>query len=168
MDGRSAIVGFVVCVALVLSAAPARAQRVRWDDVRGIPLAGNVVGTGTGAVTGGGLPWSTSGGQARADLSGGNLQFHVRGLVLGGGGSVGTRAGVSMVKGTLVCDTNGSAGGNSELVDTPLVPLDEQGNARFRGNVGPLPTVCASEPDIAFLVRTGSGAWLAYGAVRRP
>ena len=72
------------------------------------------------------------------------------------------------MKGTLVCDTNGSAGGgNSVLVDTPLVDLDEDGDASFHGNVGALPAVCTSEPDIAFLIRTGSGKWIGNGTVLR-
>ncbi|HEX9444946.1 MAG TPA: hypothetical protein VGA73_12550, partial [Candidatus Binatia bacterium] len=73
------------------------------------------------------------------------------------------------VKGTLVCDTNGSAGGgNSELVDTPTVPLSLQGEANFSGNVGPLPAVCLTQPDIAFLIRGASGSWFAAGIVREP
>ena len=65
----------------------------------------------------------------------------------------------------LVCDTDASAGVNSVLVDTPLMDLDDQGNARFNGSVGPLPQVCATEPDVAFLIRVGAGKWIASGAV---
>jgi len=72
------------------------------------------------------------------------------------------------VKGTLVCDTDGSAsGGNSVLVDTPLVELDDQGNASFDGQVGSLPAACTTEPDIAFLIRVGAGRWIANGTVLR-
>jgi hypothetical protein len=53
------------------------------------------------------------------------------------------------------------------LVDTDLVDLDAQGVASFNGNVGSLSLAC-SEPDIAFLIRTVGGSWIAYGAVRRP
>ena len=74
---------------------------------------------------------------------------------------------VTVVKGTLVCDTNGSLTGSSALIDTSLVTLDEQGDAHFNGVVGAFPPEC-SEPDIAFLVRTAGGAWIAFGAVRRP
>ena len=64
--------------------------------------------------------------------------------------------------GTLVCDTNGSAGGgNSVLVSTPLVPLSPQGEADFNGDLGPLPAACMSEPDIAFLVRSVTGVYFA-------
>ena len=38
---------------------------------------------------------------------------------------------------------------------------------RFHGNVGALPAVCTSEPDIAFLIRTSSGRWIANGTVIR-
>ena len=62
----------------------------------------------------------------------GKFDFDVRGLVLAAGNSIGTPGTVVQVKGTLVCDTNGSAGGgNSVLVDTPLVDLDEDGDAQL-------------------------------------
>jgi hypothetical protein len=46
------------------------------------------------------------------------------------------------------------------------VPLSAQGNASFRGSLGTLPVACTSQPNIAFLIRTGGGAWLASGMVR--
>jgi hypothetical protein len=67
-------------------------------------------------------------------------------LVLAGGNSIGTRGTIAAVKGTPVCDTDGSAGGNSVIVDTPLVELDERGNARFDGNVGALPRSASASP----------------------
>src|SRR5207253_8245442 len=139
-----------------------------WQSVIGIAQANNVVGSGTGAVTGGGIPWSTLGGHVNIDLETGEFNFDARGLVLAGGNSIGTPGTILQVKGTLVCDTDGSAsGGNSVLVDTPLVDLGDQGNARFNGSVGSLPAVCASEPDIAFLIRVGGGRWIANGTVLR-
>lgn len=147
--------------------------RVEWETILGIPQAGNLVGTGTGQVTGGGQPWSTTGGQARLKLSDGDVRFEVQGLVLAGGNSIGTPGAVVEVVGTLVCDTNGSATGNSILVNTPSVPLDARGDARFRGNIGPLPVECTTESDLAFLIRIVTppnppSRWIAYGAVRRP
>jgi hypothetical protein len=86
----------------------------------------------------------------------------------GDSGAIGTPGTILQVKGTLVCDTDGSAsGGNSVFVDTPLVDLDDQGDAQFHGNVGALPSVCASEPDVGFLVRVSSGRWIANGTVLR-
>ena len=148
-------------------AAVAEQHHVQWSDIRGIVQPQAVVGTGSGAATGGGAPWTTTGGQVEVDLDQGNISFTVEGLVLASGNSIGTRDGVTMVKGTLVCDTNGSLSGNSVPIDTSLVPLDRQGNAHFDGAVGALPPECF-EADIAFLVRTGGGAWIAFGAVRRP
>jgi len=161
-------------VALALAAvappaAPAADPNIRWADVIGIVQAGNLVGSGTGQVTGGGQPWSTTKGSATVNLNTGDIHFRVDGLVLAGGNGIGTRAGITEVKGTLVCDTDGSGGGgNSTLVDTPLVPLSAQGDAEFHGSVGPLPGACITEADIAFVVRIGAGRWIANGAVRRP
>jgi len=141
---------------------------VHWQSVVGIIQANNVVGTGAGAVTGAPGPWSALGGHANVNLNKGQVEFSIRGLVLAGGNSIGTPGAVLQIKGTLVCDANGSApGGVSVLVDTPLVDLDDEGNARFDGNVGPLPAVCGSEPDLAFLIRTSGGRWIASGAVLR-
>jgi len=142
---------------------------LHWQEIVGIVQAGNVVGVGTGQVAGGGQPWTTSGGSAVADLRNGRIKFDVRGLVFAGGNSIGTPGPVTAVKGTLVCDTDGSAGGgNSVLVDTPLVELDAQGDAQFNGDIGVIPPACSSEPDVAFLIRLGAGRWIANGAVLRP
>ena len=163
----------VAALALGASAAVQNAvadpgDSARWQSVIGVAQGNSVVGSGTGAVTGAPGPWSAQFGSAGADLARGDVHFDVRGLVLAGGNSIGTPGTVLEVKGTLVCDTNGSAsGGNSVLVDTPLVTLDDEGNAQFHGSVGPLPPVCASEPDIAFLIRTASGRWIGNGAVLR-
>ena len=144
------------------------AHTLHWQSVIGIVQVTNVVGSGTGAATGAPGPWSALGGHVDVDLDDGKVNFVVRGLVLAGGNSIGTPGAVLQVKGTLVCDTDGSAsGGNSAIVDTPLVGLDDQGDARFDGNVGPLPSVCASEPDIAFLIRAASGRWIGNGTVLR-
>jgi hypothetical protein len=146
------------------------AQVVRWERIVGIIQAGNVVGSGTGAVTGGGQPWVVTDGRASVDLATGEVRFDIEGLVLAGGNSIGTRGTIAQVRGTLVCDTNGSAGsGNSVLVNTELVDLSLQGDATLqKGNIGPLPGVCLTEPDIAFLIRNSGGAWLAAGVVRVP
>jgi hypothetical protein len=144
------------------------ANTLHWQSVIGIVQANNVVGSGTGAATGAPGPWSSRGGHVNVDLDDGKMNFVVRGLVLAGGNSIGTPGAVLEVKGTLVCDTDGSAsGGNSVLVDAPLVDLDDLGNARYSGNVGSFPAVCTSEPDVAFLIRTGSGRWIGNGTVLR-
>lgn len=142
--------------------------KVKWKEVIGIIQAGNVVGSGTGKVAGGGQPWSTTEGKAHVNLTSGKIEFEVHGLVLAGGNSIGTRDAINQVKGTLVCDTDGSAGGgNSVVVDTELVPLSAQGDAHFSGDIGTLPGACF-EPDIAFLIRIAAGRWIANGSVRTP
>lgn len=139
---------------------------VEWRQIVGILAPGLTVGTGTGKVTGGGSPWHSATGNAEVDLTTGNIRFAVEGLVLASGNSIGTPGPVSSVKGTLVCDTTGVLnGGNSTLVDTPVVPLSAQGNASFRGSLGALPTACTSQPSIAFVIRAGN-AWIASGMIR--
>ena len=140
---------------------------IRWQSVIGIIQGSNVVGSGTGAVTGAPGPWSAQDGHVAVDLTHGRIHFDVRGLVFAAGNAIGNTGTVAQVKGTLVCDTNGSASaGNSILVDTPLVNLDEEGNAHFSGSVS-MPVVCATEPDIAFLIRTAGGRWIGNGTVLR-
>lgn len=170
MSTRVRIVAVSLALAAIVPAAALAADpNIRWADIIGIIQAGNPVGSGTGRVTGGGQPWSTTRGEATVNLDNGDIHFRVEGLVLAGGNSIGTPDAITQVKGTLVCDTNGSAGGgNSTLVDTPLVSLSAQGDAEFHGSVGPLPGACLSEADIAFVVRIGAGRWIANGAVRRP
>lgn len=168
---KATVVGVVLL--LVVVTASAQDSVARWKQIKGIVQAGNVVGSGTGAVAGGGQPWTTTVGVAHANLATGQVQFVVRGLVFAGGNAIGTRDGISAVRAILVCDTNGSAGGgNSVVVQGPAVALDGQGNAHFSGDVGTLPAVCSSEPDIAFLIRVAAvngvavnGPWIAFGAV---
>ena len=152
-----ALIG-IAAVSLLATAAPSRADDVvHWQTVIGIMQAGNLVGN----ITGGGQPWSTTGGEAGVNLGNGDVGFRVRGLVLAGGNTIGTPGAINEVKGTLVCD----AGGANAAVDTPLVPLSATGDARFSGNfVGPLPAAC-SGPNVAFLIRIGAGRWIANGAV---
>lgn len=169
---------FAISVVLVaaLLAASAAAQTASWRQVVGIILSGNVVGSGTGAVPGGFLPWTTTSGSAHVNLQTGEIQFSVRGLVFAGaakGITLGTPGPVTAVKGTLLCDADGSAGGgNSVLVETPSVPLNATGDASFQGSLGTLPAVCSSESDLVFVVRASAfngnaveGPWIANGAV---
>jgi hypothetical protein len=153
----------VAATALIVSAfaSPAAAQPVKWRTIIGIIQAGNTVG----GITGGGQPWSTLGGQASVDLSSGQAEFDVRGLVLAGGNSIGTPGAVNQVKGTLVC----ISGTLVQTFDTPAVPLSARGDAEFQGNIGPIATTC-TPTNVAFLVRLVAVApndrWIANGAVR--
>ncbi len=175
----------IVTSVIFLGPSIAHAQEVQWEHIIGIQESGDLVGSGTGQVTGG-APWETRDGGARVNLQNGDVRFSVRGLVLAVGSSgssvtgldIGTSAGVTQVKGTFVCDVDGSAGGgNSVLVDTSAVPLSAQGDAKFKGNVGALPAVCSSEHDLAFLLRivtptsvanSNADQWIAVGTGRTP
>jgi hypothetical protein len=140
-------------------------EKLQWRSVIGIIQGNNVVGSGTGAATGAPGPWSATGGHADFSLQSGQFSFDVRGLVLAAGNSIGTPGNVTQVKGMIICDTDGSAtGGNSAFVESALVDLDDEGNARFNGRVT-VPAVCGSEPDVAFLIRTASGRWIANGTI---
>ena len=163
---KSLFISAIALGATVAHAASDPADFLRWQSVIGIIQGGNVVGTGTGAVTGAPGPWSARGGHVAVDLKHGRIDFDVHGLVFAAGNAIGNTGTVDQIKGTLVCDTNGSATGNSVLVDTPLVDLDDEGNAHFSGYVT-LPAVCAAEPDVAFLIRVGSGRWIGNGVVLR-
>ena len=146
-------------------------QEVRWEAFVGNIRTGATgkVGSGTGAVNAAGAPWVATGGKARVNLGSGQLHFMISGLVLADTVFVGTPGNNPQVMGTLVCDTNGSAGGgNSVLVSTPLVPLSPQGEADFNGDLGPLPAACVTEPDLAFLVRSTTGVYFAAAIVREP
>ena len=169
---------FALTVLIAPSSRADQAQELEWHRIFGIPEAFNIVGVGTGAVEGG-APWTTTSGEAEVDLKDGKIKFSVKGLVLAVGGNatamlsgldIGTPAGVTEVKGTLVCSVSGVGnGGNSVLVDTDAVALSAQGDASFRGKVGPLPAVCGTS-DVAFLIRIVEpagfgGLWIAAGGV---
>ena len=116
-------------------------------------------------------------GKAKVNLSDGQVQFRVKGLVLAaqnfptGGLVIGTPSpAVTAVKGTIVCNAAAPPPfSNVVFVDTDSVPLSRQGHARFEGTVN-LPIVC---DNMAFLIRVASPGvvldqWIAYGAVRSP
>jgi hypothetical protein len=130
---------------------------LHWREIIGIIQAGNVVG----GIPGGGQPWSTLRGHASVNLSSGRVAFRVDGLVLAGGNAIGTRDAITSVQGTLVCDPGGA---DQAVVDTPFVPLSAEGDAEFDGVV-PLPDVCSTAADVAFLIRIPAGRWIANGAV---
>ena len=167
------LLGAATVALLTASAAIARTdqERVSWESFVGNIRTGaaGVVGSGTGAVNAAGAPWVATGGNARVNLASEDLRFRIEGLVLADTIFVGTPGNNPEVVGTLVCDTDGSAGGgNSVLVSTPRVPLSEQGEAEFDGNLGSLPAACVNEPDIAFLVRSVTGVYFAAAIVREP
>lgn len=151
---------------LLAPSSSASAQMVRWRDIAGIVQPGNLVGSGTGQVGGAQQPFSTLGGGAILDLDTGRIDFRVRGLTFAGGNFVGTTGPFMQVRGVLVCDANGSAGGgNSVRIDLPAAPLSATGAASFE-DIVTLDPVCTTEPDLAFLIVNPGGMWIAHGAAR--
>jgi len=142
-----------------------RGYDIWWKDIIGIIFPGDIVVMGEdieSTIAGAGEPWSTSTGSAKVNLKTEKLEFTVTGLVWAGGRYIGTLGPITKVRGTLICFTKD--GGSVPPVDTPLVPLDKEGNAHFYGHVV-LDPVC-SDGDIAFLIRRDDGFWIANGAVR--
>jgi hypothetical protein len=151
----TALMVTTTCALIAMSVSSQAADRTSWKTIIGIAQAGNVVD----GIAGGGQPWSTLGGEASVDLRGGDVEFEVKGLVLAGGDTIGTPAGITSVAGTIVC-------GPGVSVSTPQVPLSAQGDAKFEGTVF-LPSSCTSS-NINFLLTIPAGRWIANGAVRRP
>ncbi len=157
----------VLLVGLGVTTAQARSGNVKWERIVGVTQPPSIVGD----VNSVGFPWTATRGQARVNLRTGQVMFDVNGLVLAGSPGVaviGTRgAGITTVRGTLVCDPLGTSTGPS-LFDTGVVPLSAQGNADFQGTVS-LPNACINP---AFLIRVATGfltdRWIAHGAVRTP
>jgi len=164
--GVTLAAGTLLLTATVLSAG---AETVRWRTILGAsPTSLNEATTpptpvqnSVGNIPPGGLPWSTLRGRAKVDLATGQVDFEVEGLVLAGGGAIGTPDSINQVKGTVVC----VVGATTVALDTVLVPLSAQGNVDFSGSVGPIPSACTAS-NVAFLVRRDIGRWIAYGAVR--
>lgn len=155
---RSFAIGLaLVSLSTAVGAGTAKADTLRWKTIIGIIQAGNVVA----GVTGGGQPWSTLGGEASVNVDTGKMRFSVRGLVLAGGNTVGTPGAINQIKGTLVCNASGAT---PTFHDSPVVPLNAQGDGTFSGSIGILPASCFSS-DTAFLIRVPANRWIANGAV---
>jgi hypothetical protein len=103
-------------------------------------------------IPSGGLPWTTTGGRARVNLTTGQIAFNVSGLVLNGGNASGTPDGVANVKGTLVCNPGTPA---QSVHDTATVPLGAEGDADFIGTLGSLPA-CANPRERSGCDRHGA------------
>ena len=132
---------------------------VRWRTI-----VGNIndpgVSNPVAGIPSGGLPWTTTQGNARVDLKTGKIAFNVEGLVLNGGNASGTPGPVTSVKGTLVCNPGTPT---QAVLDTATVPLSQEGDAEFIGNLGSVPA-CANP---LFLIRVpANDSWIATGAVR--
>jgi hypothetical protein len=180
---RASMASLLILLGMTLSAVGAQAQEIKWQRIVGLQQTGDLVGVGSGQVTGA-APWITTDGMVSVNLARGNVEFNVQGLVLAVGSApavplfglgIGTAAGVTEVKGTLVCNVDGQTAGSTDsvVVDTAAVALNAVGDAHFQGPfVGSVPAVCSSAPgDTAFLIRIVAPAgfenlYIAFGAVR--
>src|SRR6516225_1230971 len=104
-----------VMLPLLFAAVSFAQSTTVWHRIVGVITAPGVQNPVAG-INSGGLPWTTSGGNATVNFTDGTVTFVVEGLVLVGGNASGTRAGVAEVKGTLVCDPGA---GDQVVVDTP-------------------------------------------------
>ena len=91
----------------------------------------------------------------------GHIKADGRGLLLGGGNSVGTRATVTQVKATLICETVAPF----VLRDSDLVPLEVNGDFRVDGQLSPWPPDDCSSPVL--LIRSAGGTWFAAGTPKQ-
>jgi len=92
----------------------------------------------------------------RADVkTDGRIQVDGRGLLLGGGNSIGTNANQT-VRATLLCANDGNV-----LHDTDLVPLEANGDFRIKDSLSPPPPNPCTSPVL--LIRNPGGAWFAAG-----
>ena len=178
MKKVSALAMLLLCGGHLLAAGHDNDSVVSWRNIAGVITAPNVdnpVAVVTDSrqnvvsqIHSGTLPWVARTGAARVNLTTGEVEFNVKGLVLIGGNASGTAGPINQVIGTLVCNP-GSADINQPqaILDTPPVALSAVGNANFYGELtDPVPPQCDSP---LFLIRIGpafgafAGRWLATG-----
>ena len=137
---------------------------VRWRTIVGLATAPKVDNLVAGISAGAG-PWNTTGGHARVSLKTGSVDFQVEGLVLNGSNFSGTvPTAFPNIVGTLVCDA-GTA--SPTTFDTPQVPLSQQGDAGFSGQlVNFVPGQQCTNPLFLVRVPALAGKWIATGSVR--
>jgi len=178
MKKASALAMALLCGGHLLAAGHDNDSVVNWRNIAGVITAPNVdnpVAVVTDSrqsvvsqIHSGTLPWVARTGAARVNLTTGEVEFSVKGLVLIGGNASGTAGPINQVTGTLVCNP-GSTDVNQPqaILDTPPVALSATGNANFNGELtDPVPPECDNP---LFLIRIGpafgafAGRWLATG-----
>ena len=169
------LAGFVLAT---LCASSAFAAGARWTHMVGVITATDDPATAVaenfnpvGKVNPATFAWAVRDGHARVDLDTGRTDFETHGLVIIGQIFSGTAGPVQTVTGTLVCNPGTQT---EAALDTPDVPLDGNGNARFSGTIPGIPASCAGP---VFLVRIATianpqnpnaarGVWIATGTER--
>ena len=168
-----ALVGFVLAS---LCASSSFAATAHWKHIIGVITASDDpttdaaenINVPVGKIKSASFAWSARDGHARVDLDTGKADFEVHALVIIGQAFSGTTGPVQSVTGTVVCNP----GTMTEApFDTPDVPIDSNGNARFSGMIPGIPATCASP---VFLIRIANlaipenpgqarGFWIATG-----
>ena len=169
MMKTTAVAAGVLCLGLI---APVGADDslVRFDGGIGVIPVSNVTVNADGSTTVSrnivrgvnppGQIWVIKALKADVSMDGG-IKVRGRGLLLGGGNSIGTNAG-QRVFATLIC----SATAPFTQFSTPStgVPLEANGDFRIDDTLMPTPpTTCASP---VLLIRNPAGAWFAAGIVK--
>lgn len=178
MKKASALAMVLLCGGHLLAAGHDNDSVVSWRNIAGVITAPNVdnpvavVTDGNRNVVSqihsGTLPWVARTGAAQVNLTTGEVEFTVRGLVLIGGNASGTAGPINQVTGTLVCNPGSTDVSRPQaILDTPPVALSATGNATFDGElIDAVPSPCDSP---LFLIRIGpafgafAGRWLATG-----
>ncbi len=124
------------------------------SGLAGIPVAGEVLR----GVTGGGLPWVSSGEVKLNPV--GFLRVDVRGLLISAPGSPanGTVGGVTSVSASLTCE------GAGVVAMTATVPLSTAGNAEIREMIT-LPASCLA-PIVLIRANSQTGPWIAASGLQ--
>src|SRR5215831_9535908 len=110
---------------------------VRWRSIVGVITALNVDNP-VGDIHSGTFAWQARSGRASVNLSTGAASFEVEGLTINGSVFSGTPGPIDAVTGTLVC----TADRTQTVIDTPAVPLNVHGDARFSGHIAGIPASC--------------------------
>ena len=135
-------------------AAGAAEPLVRFEGGIGVqPVRAGGAVNDVNTVPPGGRPWVIS--RLTAEVAtDGRIRVDGRGLLLAGGGAIGTPGGQS-VRARLFCD-NVAVGDSA-----PLVPLQPNGDFRIDAVLdGPMPSLCHTP---VLLIVNANGAWFAAG-----
>ena len=166
---KAAFAGALALVAA--SAFPAIGGDLKFRGGIGVIPVSSGVGTGATAevvnrnlvrgVQPPGQIWVIEDLKAEIDLDSGRVRVDGRGLLLGGGGNIGTNANQS-VRATLICSTVITPPATTPpLFDSDLVPLEANGDFRIDDVLNPLPPRECASPVL--LIRNPAGAWFAAG-----
>lgn len=158
MRNKSVMLAASFAAGLVASPAIASDTLVKFDRSFGVTptaFAGGVaVANDVSGIPPGGRPWVIH--KLRATVKqDGSIKAKGEGLLLAGGGGIGTRAAITQVIATLLC---GGAQFSSAAAD-----LDTAGDFEIRGQLTPLPPNPCINP-VLLIRNAGTGnAWFAAG-----